>query len=289
MSKLMIDKVKDFHLDHIFDCGQCFRWNKESDGSYTGVAMGKTINVNMKGSSLIVDNATADDFDKIWRHYLDLDENYETIKNRLSENDKAMKTAIKSGYGIRILNQDLWEVIVSFIISSNNNIPRIKGCIENLCERFGALIGEYRGKKRYSFPTAETLANLTLDDLGPCKLGYRARYIIETAKKYVKDGSRKYESLKDDGITSKQAFDEISKFTGVGPKVANCILLFGLKKKDSFPIDVWMKKVMNHLYDIDVENVKAMESYAVKNFGDNAGIAQQYLFYYMRNKSLGGD
>ena len=105
----------------------------------------------------------------------------------------------------------------------------------------------------------------------------------------MKDGSRKYESLKDDGITSKQAFDEISKFTGVGPKVANCILLFGLKKKDSFPIDVWMKKVMNHLYDIDVENVKAMESYAVKNFGDNAGIAQQYLFYYMRNKSLGGD
>lgn len=288
MSKLMIEKVNDFHLDHVFDCGQCFRWNKETDGSYTGVALGKVVNIDMRGSNLIIDNTSVEDFESIWRHYLDLDKDYSKIKLELSKEDRAMAEAIKSGQGIRILNQDLWETIVSFLISQNNNISRIKGCIEKLCQCFGQPLGKYKGKERYAFPKAETIAKLTLDDLAPCKLGYRARYIIQTAKRYVEEGREKFEKLKDKGVTYDEAFDEISKFTGVGPKVANCILLFGLKKEDSFPIDVWMKKVMNYLYHIDIDDIKAMEDYAIEHFGDNAGIAQQYLFYYMRNKNIEG-
>lgn len=287
MSKILIDKIEDFNLEHIFECGQCFRWNREIDGSYTGVAKGKVANMSFSGSSLTIDNADAADFENIWKNYLDIHTDYGEIKKKLSQNDEAMKRAIMEGYGIRILNQELWETIVSFIISANNNIPRIKGCIEKLCENFGAYIGTYKGKKRYAFPTPEKIAELSIDELMACKLGYRARYIIESAKLYIwkKD---EFEALAREDVTYATAFDKIRQLNGVGPKVANCILLFGLGKRDSFPIDVWMKRVMNFLYGIHEDNVREMEEYAVKHFGDDAGIAQQYLFFYMRNKSIGG-
>lgn len=281
--KLVLEKVNDFQLDHVFDCGQCFRWNKEDDGSYTGIAGGKILNVSKNGSDLILENTDADEFLDFWREYFDFDTDYKKIKEDLMKKDPVMENAIQAGQGIRILNQDVWETVVSFIISANNNIPRIKKCIESLCERFGEKVGRYRGKDYYSFPEPEVLAKLTLDELVPCRLGYRAKYIVATAKAFVANGKEYYEDLRNENVPAAVAMERISSLSGVGPKVANCILLFSLKKRSAFPIDTWMRKVMNHLYDFNENDVKGMEKFALDTYGEVAGIAQQYLFYYMRN------
>lgn len=301
-------KVKDFNLDHIFDCGQCFRWNKEEDGSYTGVAFGKAANMRFvseeesKGcecsggisaryrGTLYIDmlnlseeggDAEIKRMTEIWSDYLDLKQDYSKVKTILAAKDQVMSCAICSGHGIRILRQEPWEALISFIVSQNNNIPRIKKCIEGLCERFGEPLGEYRGKQRYAFPRAEVLANLTEEDLAPIRLGYRSKYIINTAKQVVADGGEeKLRCLRDAEL--QEGYDYLTSLCGVGPKVANCILLFGICKQESFPIDVWVKRVMNRLYGIDENNMKAMKCYAEETFGEHGGIAQQYLFYHIR-------
>lgn len=286
MSRIILDEVRDFEPEHIFECGQCFRWNAEDDGSYTGVAGGRAVNVALTGKSLVIDNTTADDFDGFWREYFDLDTDYGKIKEEIVAADPVIGDAVSGGEGIRILNQEIWETIVSFIISANNNIPRIKGCIESLCENFGEKIGKYRGKMRYAFPSAERLAALTADDLVVCRLGYRAKYIINTARMYTQMGEESFSRLREAEVSYDDAYKTITQLQGVGPKVANCILLFSLKKQDAFPIDVWMKKVMHNLYGFEEDDVKGMQEFACRAFGEKAGIAQQYLFFYMRNKVL---
>lgn len=293
-----VNNVRDFNLDHIFDCGQCFRWEKQADGSYTGVAFGKVVNMSFAAGNkdddrkddrkgdrrincdgiLTIKGAGEDDFNNIWRNYLDLDRDYGEIKKVLSERDETMQLAIASGEGIRILKQDLWETIVSFIISQNNNIPRIKGCIEKLAENFGDEICDLdeqvidlgAGNRRwFSLPEPQVLASLTVEDLEPVRLGYRAKYLIATAKTVCERGLPKN-------------LEELSVLTGVGPKVANCINLFGLGDFSSFPIDVWVRRVMNRLYGINENDMKSMAAFAAEKFGELGGIAQQYLFYYIR-------
>lgn len=281
---------KDFNLEHIFECGQCFRWEKQDDGSYTGVAKGRIVNMRYDEPAatsasgcgqLTIFPCTQEEFTEIWTPYLDLERDYGAIKKKLSENDEVMKKASDYGYGIRILNQDLWETIVSFIISQNNNIPRIKGCIERLCENFGEPIepdkeavekGIIPDTVRYDIPAPEKLASLTIDDLAPVRLGYRARYLIETSKTVLEKGLP-------------EGFDDLSKLCGVGPKVANCISLFGMQNYASFPIDVWVIKVMHELYGLDEHDKKGMAEFAKEKFGELGGFAQQYLFYYMRDRS----
>ena len=282
MNRIQIKIEKDFNLDHIFDCGQCFRWEKEEDGSYTGVASGKVARMAYEDGVLTIegpgagagdggaggagacDGACAGD-EEFWRDYLDLDRDYGQIKKSL----KGVGDAIEYGYGIRILNQDPWETLISFIISQNNNIPRIKGCIEKLCRLYGEPLGTFRGKEYFGFPGPEDLAEA---DLSEVKLGYRAGYITDTARRVCEQGMPEAGELLD--------------CKGVGPKVANCILLFGYRKYDSFPIDVWMKKIMNQLYGFDEEDRKGMEKFARENFGQNSGFAQQYLFYYVRGLAI---
>lgn len=285
MSKLVLENVKDFNPTHIFESGQCFRWAKEEDGSYTGVAYGKILNVSKLGRDIVLENTNVDDFEDIWRDYFDFDTDYDLIKKDLSYLNNEMGKAIAYGNGIRILNQELWETMISFIISANNNIPRIKGCIEKICELFGDEIGEYRGKTYYSFPSAKVMSELTSDDLIPCSLGYRSKYILQTAKQFVNEDKELFDYFLNEDTESEDVFRHISTFAGVGPKVANCILLFALKKRDRFPIDVWVKKVMVELYGFKEDDTTGMEMYAKENFGNKAGIAQQYLFYYMRNKN----
>ncbi|MBR5229690.1 MAG: 8-oxoguanine DNA glycosylase, partial [Firmicutes bacterium] len=168
MSKYIYEGIKDFDLDHIFDCGQCFRWTRQEDGSYTGIAFGKVVNMQVEGANLIVDNCCEEDFSAIWHDYLDMGRDYGAVKDLLAEGDPVMARAIESGTGIRILKQDLWETIVSFIISQNNNIPRIKGCIENLARLFGESVGTYGEAEYYNIPTPEVMAALTAEDLTPC-------------------------------------------------------------------------------------------------------------------------
>ena len=265
MSKYIIDEIKDFDLDHIFDCGQCFRWEKQPDGSYTGIAFNKVVNMQVDDGRLIIDPCTKEEYESIWRTYLDMDRDYGAIKETLCADDPVMKKAADYGYGIRILNQDLWETIVSFIISQNNNIPRIKGCIERLCQLAGEPVAD-----SFAIPVAEKLASMTEEDLAGVRLGYRSRYLIETAK-----------CVCDKGLPENE--EQLLDLCGVGPKVANCILLFGMNKYDSFPIDVWVRRVMHELYGIAENDKKAMTVYAREHFGDLGGFAQQYLFYYIRS------
>ena len=283
------ENVKDFDLDHIFDCGQCFRWEKQPDGSYTGLAAGRQpVNIAFHpdegqrySGTLIIDNAEEADFEAFWSGYLDLGRDYGSIKSQLGKNDSVMAKAIEFGEGLRILQQEHWETLVSFIISQNNNIARIKGCIHALCENFGALAGEYKGKQYFKLPEANVLAALTEEDLAVCKLGYRAKYLIETAKIVKEDNCESLMRMNQRGVD--EAFAYLTGLFGVGPKVANCIMLFSMGKYDSFPIDTWVKQAMSKLYGIDQKNVKEMARYAETNFGAYGGIAQQYLFYYMKS------
>jgi len=281
-NRILIHGIKDFDLDHTFDNGQCFRWNRELDGSYTGAAFKRVLNIQHHSGSIILNNVNSEDYGRIWSDYLDLNRDYGKIKEMLSQKDEAMKNAIAYGGGMRILKQDLWETVISFIVSQNNNIPRIKKCIEGLCFNYGKSIGIYKGKEYFAFPEPEALACLEAEELDTCRLGYRAKYIVETARQIVSDRAA-FDRLHE--TSAEDAYEYLLRLSGVGPKVANCILLFGLGKTESFPLDVWIKRVMSQVYHIEEGNVKKMKAYAAKHFGEYGGIAQQYLFYYTREIS----
>lgn len=273
---VVLKGVRDFEPVHIFDCGQCFRWDMSDDGSYTGVADGKAVNISKNGDSVTVKNTTKAEFEDFWVKYLDLNFDYGELKNTLSK-DKVLEAAIKSGEGIRILNQDLWECIISFIISANNNIPRIKGIIKNFCCRFGDRI-DFDGVEFYTFPSAERLCGITLDDLKPLRAGYRDKYLIDAIEK-VNRKEIDLNFIKE--APYEEAKKEIMKIKGVGNKVADCILLFGAGKKNAFPVDVWIKRVMDTLYKDEMKD-RDISDFAKERFGEYGGYAQQYLFYYMR-------
>jgi len=278
---IKIEDVTDFHVDHIFDCGQCFRWEKNEDGSYSGIAYGRAVTVAYDDARHIlqIDHASAKDFELIWKHYFDLERDYGAIKEQLAADDPVMRRAIASGSGIRILNQEKWETLVSFIISQNNNIPRIKKCIASLAEQLGESAGLYRGRMWYSLPSPEVLAKATLADLAPCRLGYRAKYLLEAARQVVAEGKEHLETLGEPGFSTEEVLEQLRSYCGVGPKVASCIALFSMGRIDSFPIDTWVKKVMSQMYGIREHDVQAMAAYAAQHFGEYGGIAQQYLFY----------
>ena len=276
---LVLEGVRDFELKDIFECGQCFRWDAQSDGSYLGVAEGRAVHILKEADCVRIENTTKAEFESFWRNYLDLDFDYKALKENLSK-DAVLKEAIKSGEGIRILNQDLWECIVSFIISANNNIPRIKGIIKTFCESFGdeILLGD---EKFYAFPSAEKLLGIAIEDLKPLRAGYRDKYIIDAIEK-VSNKNVDLEFIKE--APYEEAKKEIMKIKGVGNKVADCILLFGAGKKNAFPVDVWIKRVMETLYKDEMKD-KDISSFAKERFGEYGGYAQQYLFYHMREIS----
>ena len=272
-----IKNVKDFELRDIFECGQCFRWKKEENGSYTGIMKNGVINVLKENNDVIFKGECTENFEEVCENYFDLKTDYSKIKLLISENDENMKKAIQYGGGIRILNQDPWEMLISYIISAANNIPRISKAIENISKNFGTKIniGE---KIYYMFPTPEELSKASLEDLRACNLGFRDKYVYN-ATKMVLNGEIDFNELKEiDYNTAKKKLMEVP---GVGAKIADCILLFSLGKTEAFPVDTWIKKVMNELY-IDSTNITKINQYATKRFGKYAGIAQQYLFYYKR-------
>ena len=283
-NNLILYDVSDFKLSHTLDCGQCFRWEKEDDPefdeTYTGVAFGKVLKISQKKNTVILFDTSLQDFQDIWQKYFDFSRDYTEIKRVLSC-DEILKKSIAFGEGIRILNQDVWECIVSFIISASNNIPRIKKIISSLCENFGNKI-EYENKTYYSFPDAETVAALSLEDISVIKCGFRDKYILDAAQKVV-SGEIDTDALRlMDRTSAKKALCSIK---GVGNKVSDCILLFSLEKYDSFPIDVWIKRVMEYYYFSGADTaVDKIEKLASEKFSPFGGFAQQYLFFYARNK-----
>ena len=280
----ILKNAKSFELKDIFDCGQCFRWNKESDESYTGVFKQNVINVKKQGQDVYFKGICSGDIKNVVTYYFDLERDYENIKKTLSKVDINMKTSIEYGKGIRILNQDLWETIISFIISANNNIPRIKGIIEKLSKTYGNEI-IWNNNKYYTFPSVNQLKDVTIEQYRKLGLGFRDIRLYETTQ-MILNKEIDLEYLKEEKDTLKVR-EELLKLSGVGPKVADCILLFSeLKRFDVFPLDVWVRRVMNDLY-IKEENEekvskKKIENLAKEKFGNLSGIAQQYLFYWRR-------
>lgn len=262
---VIVKDVKDLDLAQTLDCGQSFRWEEQPDGSFKGVAYGKCVTVSLKDDNLYIHNATADDYEKIWYNYFDFSLDYGKIREEISQIHPILKEAAKYAPGIRILRQEPYEALCTFIISQNNNIKRIKGIVQRLCENFGEEIE----KDVFSFPTAEKMASLSPDDLAPIRAGFRNRYLIDAAQK-VYLGEVSLEKCRT--AEYEDSREELMKITGVGVKVADCTLLFGMHRIEAFPIDVWMKRAMEKLF-------KGMSA---SDFGKYAGIAQQYIFHYSR-------
>lgn len=282
--KYVIKDCKSFEPKDIFECGQCFRWDKEEDESYTGIFGKSVLNVKKEKENITISGICDGDIKEVCDYYFDMNRNYEEIKEKLSGIDDNLKNSIKYGEGIRILNQDLWETIISFITSSNNNIPRIKGILNRISKEYGKEI-KFRGKKFYTFPTPEELGVASIEDLRNLGLGFRDKYIYETTK-MINNKTIDLEELRKIEDT-KEIRNKLLECKGIGPKVADCILLFStLKRFDVFPVDVWVRRVMNELYikneDENKVNKNQIEKLAENKFGFLRGIAQQYLFYWKR-------
>ena len=262
---IVLENVKDLDLSQTLSCGQCFRWKEHPDGSFSGVVRGRYARVSLVGDRLILDGA--DEADRaMWFDYFDLGLDYAKVRQELSAIHPTLAEAARYAPGIRILDQEPFEALISFIISQNNNIKRITGIVDRLCEYFGESIG---ADAPHAFPTAQRLAALSADDLAPIRAGFRQRYIIDAARK-VADGTIDLEQIR--ALPYDEARTELMKITGVGVKVADCVLLYGLHRLEGFPLDVWMKRAMAALF-------KGIEP---SKFGQYAGIAQQYIFHYAR-------
>ena len=270
-----------YNLAKTLDCGQCFRWEKLNSDEWLGVAFGRLISVKQCDGELIIYNATAEDFCDIWCHYFALDEDYDAIDRELLENcqNPTFVKSVDMGKGIRILHQDAWEATCSFIISQNNNIPRIKKIIDALSFALGKQIDASimashgaQGREFYSFPTAEAILDAGEDFIFSLKTGFRAKYIIDAASKWC-DGTVNEEEIKQiEKLDDALAY--LCRVKGIGLKVASCALLFGFERHDPFPIDVWMKRVLDKYFEKDFDP---------SIFGKYAGVAQQYLFDFERN------
>jgi len=281
--KYIIENQESFELKDIFECGQCFRWNKQNDKSYIGVIKNGVLSVKKDDEKIIFCGMLNGNIKNIVEEYFDLNRNYDEIKDKLSHIDQYLKNSIEYGRGIRILNQDLWETTISFIISANNNIPRIKGIIEKIAKKYGNEI-EWNGKKYYTFPNAEQLKNVSVQDFRDLGTGFRDIRLYETTHLILDKKVDLDKMHTEDTLTARE---KLLTLSGVGPKVADCILLFStLKRFDVFPIDVWVRRVMNELYIKNEDETKVSKKEIMKianeKFGALEGIAQQYLFYWKR-------
>jgi len=261
---IIVSGVECFDLALTLDCGQAFRWREQEDGSFSGVAGGRFLNLSKNGSDLIFKDTSEEDFLSFWVDYFDLNKDYAAICNRLKE-DELLASTIDTYYGIRILNQEPWEALCSFVISQQNNIKRIKLIIERLCSAYGDDLGH----GNYTFPSAERLSKLSVEDFEALGTGYRAKYLKRLADG-VAGGDINLASIS--AMSLDEARKALLEIYGVGIKVANCALLFGFRFYSAFPVDVWMKRVMEYYPEGLPECFEGIE-----------GIAQQYLFHWARN------
>lgn len=263
--------------------GSVLDGTKKKTGSYTGIFKNNVLNVKKENEKIIFEGICDGDIKKVCTEYFDLNTDYEKIKERLSKIDEYLKTSIEYGKGIRILNQDLWETIISFIISANNNIPRIKGIIERISKKYGKKI-IYNEKEYYTFPTMQELSKASVADLRALGTGFRDKRIYDTTRKFLKQEITLEELEKEEDINVLR--EKLLTLPGVGDKVADCIMLFSLKKYSVFPIDVWVRRVMNELYIKEDDETKVskilLQNMAKEKYKDLAGLAQQYLFYWKR-------
>ena len=281
---VILEDVENFDAKAIFTCGQAFRWYEEKDGSFTTVHLGRVLNVLNEDDKVIFKGTNLEEFNEIWIDYFDLNTDYQSIRKSLA-NNKILANAMEYGKGIRILNQNHFEMLISFIISANNMIPRIKKSIEVISMRYGKFICQDENRKYYSFPTVEELSKATVEELREfAKVGFRDKRIFDTVNMILNEkiDLDNFENLETDILR-----EELLKFSGVGNKVADCIMLFSYKRGEVFPVDVWIKRVMEELFIKEETPVKKISKEADRIFGKYAGYAQQYLFYYGREEKIG--
>lgn len=286
-NKVILEGVKNFNIKQILECGQCFRWEKKAELNYIIIAYGRVIEVIQEDDKVTILNSNKEDFNNIWFEYFDLGRDYSKIKDELSK-DEILKKSVDYGYGIRILSQEPFELVISFIISARNSIPSIKKTIKKISERWGKEI-EYNGEKFYTFPTPEMLKDVTEDDIRETGASFRSKYIVDTVFNINKDldnidgvyNLKRIASLSDD-----ECHTALQEFKGVGAKVADCIMLFSMKKYSAFPVDVWVKRAMMHFYNAKEGSLNKIRIFARDKFKDLSGFAQQYLFYYARENNI---
>ena len=264
--------IKDFVPEHTFECGQCFRWERQPDGSFIGIANSQVVRISAHESTVEIKGITPEDYESFWKRYLDVDRDYKVIKDAVNINE-AMGKAVTFGSGIRILRQDFFETLISFIISQRSSIPKIKSCVNKLCELCGERI-TFEGRTYYSFPTPQKVSMLSEDDIRSTGVGYRAPYILRAAQAMI--NGELDEKLLDTSDTP-SARKQLLSLYGVGDKVCDCVLLFSLGKYDLFPSDVWIKRVMQEEFD-----AKDAKTLGESQFGSYSGFAQQYLFYWRK-------
>ena len=278
MEELKI-KVKCFNLKYTLECGQCFRWKKIDEEYYVGVIKDRVIKIKQVKDTLYIISSNMDNLEDIVRYYFNLDLDYTSIEKRISIVDDNVKKAVTNTSGLRFLKQDFFETLISYIISANNNIPRISKSVNEISRRYGKEV-ELEGEKYYLFPTPEELKNVTIEEYRECGVGFRDKYIYNTVAKINNKEIDLDELFKMDTPNLKK---ELLSLMGVGPKVADCILLFSCSRVEVFPIDTWVEKIMTQLY---FENNKVtknqIQDYAKNNFKNDAGIIQQHLFYNIR-------
>ncbi|MCD6323081.1 MAG: 8-oxoguanine DNA glycosylase [Clostridiales bacterium] len=278
-NNIILRGLENFDLESILECGQCFRWDKNKENDYTGIVRDKIVRIVQSNSSVVFYNCSQQDFENLWYKYFDMGTDYRSIIDSISINDPIMKIASDFAPGIRILRQPLFETLITFIISANNSIPNIRRVVARLSEMYGDSL-HYEGKELYSFPEPDVLADAPLEKISMSKAGFRSRYIKKTAVEFA-NNPLTVENLKNLGYA--KAKDALMKYNGVGTKVADCTLLFSGAFTNAFPVDVWVKKIMEELYLKKDMPLKEISEYADKKFGEMGGYAQQYLFYYARS------
>ncbi|MBO6195831.1 MAG: 8-oxoguanine DNA glycosylase [Bacilli bacterium] len=275
----MIIKVNDFNLKDTVTCGQIFRFEELDDNSFDIVLTDRVINIKQVNNELIVNSSNMNNIEEVIRNYFDLDYDYESINNKLLEIDRNNKEIIDSCLGLRMINEPRLEVIISYILSSNNRVPQIKNALDNISKTYGKKV-LFNNKEYYLFPTIEELSKCDIETLRTCKTGFRDKYIYEFVNKVI---DKEFDMDLIDSMDSKEGSEYLMTLNGVGEKVASCILLFGYHRFDVFPIDTWVKKYMKDKYNIEgVENIRKFTNDKYKEF---SGIAIQYMFHYKRNKN----
>lgn len=285
MSDYKLKNICDFDLAQTLECGQCFHFVKLDENDYVLTAKGRLLHVSQQADTVTFYDTEEDEYVNVWKDYFDMDRDYSEIKNKLLEKDDKLKDAIESMWGVRILNQDFFETLISFIISQNKQIPHIKKIVADISAKFGSYKGTYGRADMYTFPTLEQLTNASEEDFKELKTGFRAPYIMDAIRRNMA-GQFDENELKNMEYDS--CIKELMTIKGVGEKVANCVSLFGLGKKEAFPVDVWIKRIMETMYFDGEDTPKdKISAFAKERFGGLGGFAQQYLFYYGKTIKMG--
>lgn len=287
---LLLEEVSDFDIEDVLECGQCFHYNRISPKEYELIAMGKYLHIkqeqnkNQDSVNLIFYDTDTNTYNMIWKKYFDMDRDYGKVKDKIISFDSRLKKPVDEKRGIHILKQDFFETLISFIISQNKQIPHIKQLVYTLSERYGRKIITPDNRRAYCFPDVNELYRVSEEELRECRVGFRAPYIRDAVEKVYHEDITEERLAK---LSPADARNLLMSIKGVGEKVANCVLLFGLGVTEVFPVDVWMKRIMENMYFDGDTKKDIIEKYAMDKFGRYAGFAQQYLFYYGREKGIG--